>query len=71
MKDAVFWDAALCGSCKNRYFGGTVRPLAIVEHFSSLAYIFPTLKKEAKRSFETSLFTRPAWRHNPKDGILH
>jgi hypothetical protein len=23
MKNGVFWDATLCGSCKNRRFGGT------------------------------------------------
>jgi hypothetical protein len=23
MKNAVFWDVMLCGSCKNRRFGGT------------------------------------------------
>jgi hypothetical protein len=23
MKNAVFWDVTQCGSCKNRYFGGT------------------------------------------------
>jgi hypothetical protein len=23
MKNAVFWDMALCASCKNRRFGGT------------------------------------------------
>jgi hypothetical protein len=23
MKNAVFWDVTLCGSCKNRRFGGT------------------------------------------------
>jgi hypothetical protein len=23
MKNAVFWDVTPCGSCKNRYFGGT------------------------------------------------
>jgi hypothetical protein len=25
MKNAVFWDVAQCGSCKNRRFGGTCR----------------------------------------------
>jgi hypothetical protein len=25
MKNAVVWDVALCGSCKNRRFGGTYR----------------------------------------------
>jgi hypothetical protein len=23
MKNAVFWDMTPCGSCQNRYFGGT------------------------------------------------
>jgi hypothetical protein len=23
MKNGVFWDVTLCGSCKNRRFGGT------------------------------------------------
>jgi hypothetical protein len=26
-KDGVFWDVTLCGSCKNRRFGGTYRLL--------------------------------------------
>jgi hypothetical protein len=25
LKNAVFWDVILCGSCKNRYFGQTYR----------------------------------------------
>jgi hypothetical protein len=25
LKNAVFWDVMLCGSCKNRRFGGTYR----------------------------------------------
>jgi hypothetical protein len=25
MKNAVFWDVTYCGSCKNRYFGGSYR----------------------------------------------
>jgi hypothetical protein len=25
MKNGVFWDVALCGSCKKRRFGGTWR----------------------------------------------
>jgi hypothetical protein len=25
MKNAVFWDVTLCGSCKNQRFGGTYR----------------------------------------------
>jgi hypothetical protein len=25
MKNAVFWDVTLCGSCKNRHFGGMYR----------------------------------------------
>jgi hypothetical protein len=27
MKNDVFWDVMLCGSCKNRRFGGTSRRL--------------------------------------------
>jgi hypothetical protein len=25
LKNAIFWDVRLCGSCKNRRFGGTQR----------------------------------------------
>jgi hypothetical protein len=25
VKNGVFWDVTPCGSCKNRYFGGTYR----------------------------------------------
>jgi hypothetical protein len=26
MKSVLFWDVALCGSCKNQHFGGTCPP---------------------------------------------
>jgi hypothetical protein len=31
MKNGVFWDVTLCGSCKNRRFGGTQRLLHQVD----------------------------------------
>jgi hypothetical protein len=55
MKNAVFWDVALCGFIMNRRFGETSR----------------TLKMEATRSSETSVYNKPTRHHIQEDGILH
>jgi hypothetical protein len=36
MKSVVFWDETLCGSCKNRRFGGTYRTIIRVKRISEL-----------------------------------
>jgi hypothetical protein len=61
MKNAVFWDVALCRSCDN------LQPPA---HACSSLADFSTLKMEAMLSSETSVHTRSAQRHIPEDGIL-
>jgi hypothetical protein len=84
MKNAVFWDVALCRSCVNRRFGGTrrlhlqgrrirervcsVQPPA---HAGSSLADYSTLKIETIRSSETSVHTRSTQGHIPQDGILH
>jgi hypothetical protein len=83
MKNAVFWDVALCRSCVNRCFGGTgvnkwlqtEPPVdSVCSHLlnagSSLAD-FSTFKVEAICSSETSVHTRSTQRHIPEDSILH
>jgi hypothetical protein len=37
MKNAVFWDATLCGSCENRCFGGVYSLISRVTRISELA----------------------------------
>jgi hypothetical protein len=73
MKNAVFWDVAPCGSCVNRRFGGMYRRLNLQPpaHAGSSLADFSTLKMEAIRSSETSVYTRSTRRHIPEDGILH
>jgi hypothetical protein len=36
MKNAVFWDMTLCGSCKNCSFGGAYRPIVRVKRIREL-----------------------------------
>jgi hypothetical protein len=44
--------------------------LLVTANFSSSLILF-ILKMEATRSSETSVLTRPIWRHVPDDGMLH
>jgi hypothetical protein len=69
MKNAVFWDVAPCGFIINRRFGGTFR----LQHPSNilLRVIFSTLKMEATRSSETSVYIKPTQRHFPEECIIH
>jgi hypothetical protein len=55
MKNGVFWDVTLCGSCKNRRFGGTcasfIRVTRIGELGTTLAVTSNrrTLRRNTKR----------------------
>jgi hypothetical protein len=75
MKNAVFLDVALCTSCVNRRFRGTYRlhhqaRLQPPAHAGSSLADFSSLKMEAIRSSETSVYTRSTRRHIPENGIL-
>jgi hypothetical protein len=64
MKNGVFWDITLCGSCKNRRFGGTAK---VVPSSPILA----TMIMEALSSPEMLVFIRATRRNIPEDTILH
>jgi hypothetical protein len=79
MKNAVFWDVALCRSCVNRHFGGMyrlhlpgrkIRDLQPPAHAGSSLADFSTRKMETIRFSETSVHTRSTQHHIPEDGIL-
>jgi hypothetical protein len=70
MKNAVFWDMALCGFIINQRLEGTcplylqgTRNKASEENCS-------TLKMEATRSSEMLDYNKPTRGHIPEDGIL-
>jgi hypothetical protein len=67
-KNAVFWDVAPCSFCVNRRLGGTDRLRLQGRRISDRG---SSLKMQAISSSETSVHTRPTWRHIPEDGILH
>jgi hypothetical protein len=77
LKNAVFWDVALCRSCVNRRFGGSYRLHLQCRNNpptrNQLEQVTAdcSLKMEAIRSSETSVHTRSTQRHIPDDGILH
>jgi hypothetical protein len=62
-----FWDAMPCRYCVNRRFGGTYR---LNLQGIKLREQRTTLKMEAIRSSETSVYTIYTRRHIPEDGIL-
>jgi hypothetical protein len=84
MKNAIFWDVAPYGYCKNRRFGGNYRfhnqgdgnqqarrnvRLLITAVVVPRSPILVTLTVEAIRSYETSVLKK-ATRNIPEDGIL-
>jgi hypothetical protein len=58
MKNAVFWDVALCRSGVNQCFGGTYRRLQPPAHAGFSHVDFSTLKMKAIHSSKTSVHTR-------------
>jgi hypothetical protein len=66
MKNAVFWDLTPSRPCLNSRFGQEAPA-----HAGSSPADFSTLKMEAIRSTETTVYTISTRRHIPEDGILH
>jgi positive regulator of sigma E activity len=68
MKNAVIWDVAPCGSCKNRHFGGT----HCLHHQGEKkrSQILFTLMIETVSSSETLVLTTAVRRHIPEGVIL-
>jgi hypothetical protein len=72
MKNAVFWDATLCGSCKNGLSEDiSVRRLLVTANVVPSSPILVTLMMEALRASETLVLIRITWSYLPEDGILN
>jgi hypothetical protein len=87
LKNAVFWDVAPCGSCKNRRFGLTYRlhhqgdnrwaaarsllRFLVTANVVHSSPILITLMIETIHSSETPGLTRTTRRNIPEDGIFH
>jgi hypothetical protein len=74
LKNVVFWDLMLCGSCYNQCFGGMCHLERISELGTTLAetnnkVILCTLMIEAIHSSDMSLLTRKTQCHIPEDSI--
>jgi hypothetical protein len=73
MKNAVFWDATPCGSCKYLRFGGTwrsMRRLLVTANVIPSSLILVILMTEALLSSETSVLTRATRRNITEYEIL-
>jgi hypothetical protein len=71
MKNAVFWDMALCGFIINQRFEGTCHLyLQSTTNKESEEKCSSTLKMEATRSSETLVYNKHTRCHIPGDGIL-
>jgi hypothetical protein len=74
MKNAVFWDAILCGYLRTELNAGTIicsmLQLLVAANVVPRLLILFTLIMEAIIFFETSVLTRATWHHIPEDGIL-
>jgi predicted molibdopterin-dependent oxidoreductase YjgC len=68
MKNAVFWNVAPCGSCKELL--RSVLGLIVTANVAPSSPILLTLMKEAIRSSEKSFLTRDPRRNLPEEGVL-
>jgi hypothetical protein len=86
LKNTVFWDVMLCGSCKYCLFRGTCRLRHQCEQIVFLrsvlrllvtAKVVPNSRKlfnlmmKVILSSETSVLTRATLRNIPEDGVFH
>jgi positive regulator of sigma E activity len=63
MKNGVFWDITVCGSCKSRCSGGTHR----LHHHGEKNQRTSNVSSNS----ETSVITKAILRDIPEDDILH
>jgi hypothetical protein len=75
MKNGVFWDVTLCGSCKNRRFGRTYRlhNRGDKNRWTRKNVSLTSNRRKLLRyiSSETSFLSRATRRNIPRDGILN
>jgi hypothetical protein len=71
MKNAVFQDVTMHGTCKNWCFLRSIIRLLVTANVAPTSPILVTLMMEVICSSETLVLTRATQRHIPEDGIIH
>jgi hypothetical protein len=69
-KNTIFWEVKLCGSCRNRRFGGTYN-LQLVITANAVPSLLIPFTLEAILSCGISVLIVATWHHITEDGILH